>query len=329
MIRAAAALALTGRYGPLGRQAAAGLRAWAAAAGVRLRLEDDRSDPERSGRLTAALASSADLLFGPYGSGPGRAAARAMAGRPEVVWNHGAAEVPRTGARVVDVIGPAGSYWRGLPAALAAAEGGGEPVALVRAPGGFGAAVAAGARRALAAAGRPPVAELALAPADPGAAVAGALAAGAGWVAGGGRMEDDLALARAAAGAGLRAALVVCGVAALGEELGERAAGWLGPVAWDGVATGPVAPPAGCDYPAAQAIGAGCVALEALRAAGSAAPDALWAAARALRTRTIIGPFAVDAEGRQVAHSPSIVRWERAAGGVRRVVVWRPPPPGP
>ena len=41
---------------------------------------------------------------------------------------------------------------------------------------------------------------------------------------------------------------------------------------------------------------------------------------------TFLGPFAIDAEGRQTAHAPAIVRWEAGAEGPRRRVVWRPPP---
>lgn len=324
MIRAAAALALSGRYAVFGRQAAAGLEAWAAAGDVRLRLEDDGSESARSAALAAALAPGVDLLFGPYGSGPGRAVAATMADRPELVWNHGAAALPRTGARLVDVLGPARSYWRGLPAVLAG-EG---PVALVRAPGGFGHEVAAGAREALAAAGTLPACEVDLDPADPGSAVAVALSRGARWIAGGGRMEDDLALARAALPAGLRAALVVMGVAVAGRELGSAVAGCIGPVQWDGDASAwPLRLPPGADYPAAQAAAAGLVAERALAAAGSAEPDALWRAARRLRTTTPLGPFAIDEEGRQVAHSPAIVRWEDGPGGPRREVVWRSPHP--
>jgi hypothetical protein len=140
-------------------------------------------------------------------------------------------------------------------------------------------------------------------------------------------MEDDLALARAMAPAGLRAALVVFGVAEAGRALGEGVVGSVGPVQWDGT-PGPVPPPPDADYPAAQAIAAALVAEEALALAGSARPEALWDAARALRTRTLIGPFAVDREGRQTAHAPALVRWTAAAGGPRRRVVWRPPPEG-
>jgi branched-chain amino acid transport system substrate-binding protein len=310
----------------MGRQAAAGLEAWARHAGADLRVEDDRSDPDRSAALTVAMAPAADLLFGPYGSGSGRAVAAAMAGRPEPVWNHGAAAVePRGPARLVDVLGPARAYWRGLPHVLA----GRGPVALVRSPGGFGAEIAAGAAAALAAAGAPPAAVVDLDPARPGDAVAAAVAAGARWVAGGGRMDDDLALAGAALAAGLRCALVAMGVAAAAEALGDAVAGCVGPVQWDGDRGGwPFALPAGADYPAAQAAAAGMLAERALAAAGGAGPDALWDAARATRTATPLGPFAVDAHGRQTAHAPAIVRWEQAAGGgLARRVAWRPPVP--
>ena len=323
-IRAAAALALSGRFGPMGRQSAEGLRAWASRSGVSLRIEDDRSDPGLSARLASSLAPSADLLFGPYGSGPGRAVADEMADRPEVVWNHGAAATSRTGARMVDVLGPAESYWRGLPAVLS--DGGGEVrLALVRAPGGFGRAVHDGALQALDAAGIVPVATGDLEGEDAAVVVARAKAAGAAWVVGGGRIEDDLALAAEVAGAGLRAALVVCGVRSVLDAVGRDVIGWLGPVQWDGDESRLPRPlPAGSDYPAAQALAAGIVAERALELAGSSEPAALWDAARALRTTTFLGPFAIDDEGRQTAHAPAIVRWEAGPEGPRRRVVWRP-----
>ena len=327
-MRAAAALALSGRFAVFGRQAAAGLSAWATARGVRLRIEDDRSLPAESARLVDALRGSADLLFGPYGSGPGRAVARAMSGAPEVVWNHGAAALERTGARLVDVLGPAQSYWRGLGRVLAEASPSARP-AVVRAPGGFGAAIAEGALGALAAAGITPVLTCDLDPERPGATLDRARGEGADWVVGGGRLEDDLALARAVADAGLRAALVVCGVSVAGERLGTAVLGWLGPLQWDGAP--PEAPftlPRGCDYPGAQALAAAQIAERALEVAGSSDPDALWAAALALRTTTFMGPFAVDAQGRQTAHAPAIARWEAGPEGPRRVVIWRPSAPG-
>jgi substrate-binding family protein len=318
-LRVAAALALSGRYAPFGRQAAAGIRSWAEARGARLRIEDDRSEPAESARLVASLAPGADVLLGPYGSGPGRAVARAMAGRDEVLWNHGAAEVPGARGRWVDVLAPAGSYWRGLPHVL----GPGERVAVVRAPGVYGGAIAAGAVRALEAAGRPPVAVAVLEADRPEAAARWARGIGATTVAGGGRAEDDLALARELSRAGIAAALVVCGVDLVRVELGDAVLGWTGPVQWDGTPP-PLPLPADAEYPGAQALAACLVAEQALALAGTAEPGALWTAARSLRATTFLGPFAVDGEGRQTAHAPSLVRWVAGPAGPRREVVWRP-----
>ena len=200
-------------------------------------------------------------------------------------------------------------------------------MALVRAPGGFGAEIASGARTPWRPRARRPWRGSALDPTDPGAAVAGRRGGGARWVAGGGRMEDDLALARAAAAAGLRGALVVMGVARAGASSGRR--WWAASARSSGTATRRLAlrAAAGADYPAAQAAAAGMVAERALAAAGGGGPDALWDAARALRTTSPLGPFAIDAEGRQTAHAPAIVRWEDAAGGPRPAGAWRPPGP--
>ena len=87
----------------------------------------------------------------------------------------------------------------------------------------------------------------------------------------------------------------------------------------------PVALATDAEYPAAQALAAGLVAQEALALAGSAAPDALWDAARSLETATFLGPFRVDGDGRQLAHAPVLVRWEERAGRLERRVAWRPP----
>ena len=70
-MRAVAAVALSGRYAVFGRQAAAGLRAWAGLAGADLVLEDDGSVPERAAEIVDRLAPGAVIVFGPYGSGDG------------------------------------------------------------------------------------------------------------------------------------------------------------------------------------------------------------------------------------------------------------------
>jgi branched-chain amino acid transport system substrate-binding protein len=247
-----------------------------------------------------------------------------MAGRPEPVWNHGAAALePRAGARLIDVLAPARSYWRGLPAVV-----GEEPVALIRSASPFGAEVALGAADALRAARTPPVSDELLRPGLADAAVVEAARGGARWVVGGGRMEDDLELARHATAAGLLCGLVVMGVAAAAQELGRDVLDCIGPVQWDGDREGwPFPLPEGADYPAAQAAAAGILAVRALEMARDGGPDAVWDAARVMRTSTPLGAFAVDADGRQTAHVPAIVRWGSAGGELVRRVVWRPSVP--
>lgn len=325
-LRAAAALSLSGRYAGPGSQAAEGLGAWARARGVDLRIEDDRSDPARTGALYGRLAGRCELLFGPYGSGPTRAAARVLAGSPAVMWNHGGAATEEAAARVVSVIGPAERYWAGLASVLARRGVPLERVAILHAPTGFGRATARGAVASLAALGMEPL--LVEEFDQPGAASAAgdALAAGAAAVVGCGRIEDDLALGAALAGREVAVGLIVCGIALAGERLGDAVEGWFGPaVWWPGGPAPPVPLPAGVDYPAAQALAAGLVAERALAAAGSADPGPLWEAALSLRTRTFLGPFAVDGAGRQTALAPRLVRWQHSPGGLVRAQAWPAP----
>jgi hypothetical protein len=325
-LRAAAALALTGRYAGPGRQAADGLRAWADSRGVDLRIEDDRSDPARTGRLYRLLEPHADLLFGPYGSGPARAAAGALRDRDAVLWNHGGSAIEPTEARVVSVIAPAERYWAGLATVLAGDRVALDRVAVLHAPGGFGRATAAGAVDSLRAAGARPLLVRAFTEGTAAAAADEAVAAGCEAVVGCGRIEDDLALGRALAGRPLAVGLTVCGIGLAAQRLGRAVTGWFGPaVWWPGGPRPPVALPEGSDYPAAQALAGGLIAERALAAAGTTAPDALWAAARALRTVTFIGPFAVDETGRQVELAPFLVRWVQRAGAPARERAWAPP----
>jgi len=292
-------------------------------------VEDAGSEPAATARRYAALAGRFDLLFGPYGSGALRAVAEALAGSPHVIFNHGGAVQDVEGARVVSVLGPAERYWTGLAPALRAAGAPRDRVAVLYSDSGFGRATARGAVESLARAGAAP---LLVEPFDARTAAAAcrrALRAGATAVVGCGRLEDDLALGRALAGRRVAVGLVVCGIALAAERLGEAVVGWLGPAQWwPGGPAPPVPLPPGADYPAAQALATGLVAEEALRAAGSSDPDALWDAARRLRTRTFLGPFAVDAAGRQVAHAPLLVRWERTPAGLERRALWAPPDPG-
>lgn len=322
--RVAAALALTGRDAAMGRQAAAGLTAYASARGAALEIVDHESSPNRAARAALDLATRCDVLLGPYGSGATRAVVEALAELPWVLWNHGGAAVERTGARVVDVLGPAERYWAGLAPALA--DLGADPgrVAILHGGSPFGRAVADGARRSLAAAGHHPLVVATFA--GPGAlatALSRVRSARAEVVVGSGRMEEEIVLARAL-GRDRVVGLVACGVQMAHRELGDLIEGWIGPAQWlEGGRPFPGLP-AGAEYPAAQALASCLVAERALALAGTADPAAVWRAARMLRTRTSLGPFAVDDEGRQVAHAPLIVRWRRTPDGLRRQVVWAP-----
>ena len=302
-----------------GRQAAAGLRAWAGARRRRAcAIEDDRSDPAESARLLRGARPRAPTsLFGPYGSGPARAVAEAMAGRPEVVWNHGGGgRAPHRGARWSTCSGPARAL---LARAARGARGRSAPTSAAsscsRRPGASARAVAGGARGALARgrrAGAPrrststrPTRRASRARRSP---------PGRGWVVGGGRAEDDLALGRAARRHRARAGLVVCGVALAGEVLGDAVSGWIGPAQW--APGGTVAPgPAAAGRRLPRRPGARRRARRRAgrsRAAGSArARRALGRRPRAAHARPSSGPSRSTTRAARRRTAPAIVRWRR------------------
>jgi branched-chain amino acid transport system substrate-binding protein len=319
--RAAVGLALSGRYAEPATQAARGLEAWARHRGLHLDVVDTGDDVEQVERTYRGLARSAGLLFGPYGSGPLRAAERALAGGDEVLWNHGgAAGDASRPARVIDVLGPAERYWAGLGSYLGRRGVPRDRVGILYADTGFGRATMGGAVASLRAVGVEPLVVRAFG-GSVEAAVADVLRAGAAALIGCGRMEDDLALL-AAAGPGVAVGAVVCGVGLARRALGAQIVGRFGPAQWLPRSGGPL--PAGAEYPAAQAYAAGQVCQAALERAGSDAPRARWDAARSLRIDTVIGPFRVDAQGRQLAHAPLLVEWVPTPGGPERRAVWRP-----
>lgn len=322
--RAGAALALTGRYAGPASEAAEGLRAWAAARGVELTIADSGADPRAAAAAYLELGERCDLLLGPYGSGHLRAVAAALEDRPWVLWNHGGAAGGGRRGRVVDVLAPADRYWAGLAGVLAQERVDLSGVAVLHATSGFGRETARGAVDSLRRAGASPLLLAPFSEATAAGAARAAIARGASVVVGCGRIEDDLALGRALAGSGLACGLIVCGVALAHEQLGDAVEGWIGPAQWlPGAADPPVPLAPGLDYPAAQALAAGLIAEDALARAGSPDPDLLWREALRLRTRTFLGPFAVDRRGRQTAHAPLIVRWRRRDGELRREAVWR------
>ncbi len=321
--RAGVALPLTGRYGALAADSARGLRAWAADCGATLTIEDCGEEPAEAARLTTALADHVDVVFGPYGSGAMRAVARAMAGRPVVVWNHGGAATARTGAWIVDVLAPAERYWAGLADVLVASGVAVDRVAILRSGSGFGRAVADGAVSALRRHGCEPLIVTTFDQDSAAAAAAGALDAGARVIVGCGRFEDDIALGAALVGVDVAVGLVACGVTAAAQAFGDAILGWFGPCQWLADRDVPAALGANTDYPAAQAYACGLIAERAIAAAGTLDAPTVWDAVRSLRTTTFFGSFAVDDEGRQIGHVPVLVRWESGSDGPVRQVSWR------
>lgn len=314
-LRAGAALHMSGRYAFGGRMAAEGLRAWADLRGAYLEVIDSQSRDDAVGDHYADLSERCEVLFGPYGSGATRAAAAVMGPAATPLWNHAGAAARPTSARMIDVLAPAERYWAGLPAALTVLG----PVGVLGAPSGFGRAVAAGAVRSLAAAGYEIVSHT-FTEASASALSEQLISEGVAAIIGCGRLEDDVALGRALVGWDGQVGLVVCGVQAAAQLIGPGIEGWIGPAQWlsDAISPAPVAVPALADYPWAQALAAGLLAERAIIAAGSTEPDAMWNAARRMRTTTFFGPFAVDETGAQVAATPHLVRWERSALGLTR-----------
>lgn len=319
----AAPLSLSGRYADQGRAAAAAVEAWGAARGVSIEIHDDASDPEEAARIALALSRRFGVVLGPYGSGLSRAVAAALASTRTVVWNHGGAAMTGARGRCVDVLSPAHRYWAALPRALSAIGVGIDRVAVASGTTAFGRTVAMGAERALLEAGSVPLCRLEFDESSAPAAAEAAMALGADVIVSGGRIEEELSLARAISGRGMIGALVVCGIRRAVEEIGSGLEGWLGPVQWTPVHRPPpidIGPEP--EYPAAQALAA-CLLLERseLRVAPPRRADEFWDAARQLRTRTFFGEYAVDREGRQLAHAPVLVRWVRSEAGLRRVPV--------
>ena len=301
--------------------------------GARLRIEDDRSDPAERAAWPRSWRGRADLLFGPYGSGAARAVAEAMAGRPEVIWNHGgAAAAPHRRPRGRRA-GPGGellarSGRRSCGAAGATRPGRRRARArrLRRARWRAGRAPGAGGR------GRPsrspsPISTEARGPG--GRRRRWPRAAGARWVVGGGRIEDDLALGRALAGAPACAAASWCAAwrspaTTLGDAV-ER-------MARPGAVGGEAAPrrrcpcPPGADYPAAQALAAGRP--RRARPRGRRHPAArrpLGRGPRAAHRAPSSGRSrSTPRAARPRTRRPSCAGPGRA-GSLRREVVWRPP----
>ena len=341
-----APLSLTGRYGFLGRLAAAGLRQVVQGARTLggIRMGQERLPPElhvvddggtRAGvRRALEELAEADLLVGPYGSDLVDEAARWAAERGRVLWNHGgsADQVERLPG-VVSVPSPASRYLVAVLEALADSLSGAR-VLVAAGRGLFGRSAALGAGEAADRLGMTLV----------GTAAPGEMpeASDADVVLAAGTFADDVELVRRLRARPAAVAAVAAGISIFGPTLGPGAEGILGPSQWEegarfSVDVGPrqadavralraeVVPtlrpgPGGVDYPAAQAFATGLVAIRCAEDAETTEDQALLETARRLGCTTFFGRFGLGGDGRQEDHEILVVQWQEE---VKRIV-WPP-----
>ena len=163
ILRVGISASLSGQFQVQGRQALAGLQAWAAdvnqAGGIALGKgsskskvsvihHDDSGKPDLAKQATQRLISQdkVDLLFGPYSGVLTRAAAKVAEQFQKVIWNQGGAadDIYQQGHRwVVGVLTPASQYLAGLLPLVRDADPAAASVGIVRAKtGAFARAIA-------------------------------------------------------------------------------------------------------------------------------------------------------------------------------------------
>lgn len=344
---------LSGQFQAQGRQALAGLQAWAQDANngssdsFRVLHYDDASDPSTVREVTRRLIvdDRVDILIGPYSSVLTSAAAQVAEGHGKLLWNQGGAsdDVYRQEYHwLVGILTPASRYLTGLLPMVRQADPSAANVALVKASTGeFPKAVCAGVAESAEDLGFRTVVdtEFEASAGDFSAALDELKNSRPDVVVLVGRVRNDLRLARQLADSGINAGTVVAvaaGIQRFQIDLGSRADRFVGPSQWEPEAGrepefGPtneqvVASLArdghqNVDYPMAQAYAAGVVVQRCLEEAGSADSQALRNAAAGLKFSTFFGNFQIDGEtGRQIGRETLLVQWQKG----RKVVVWPP-----
>jgi ABC-type branched-subunit amino acid transport system substrate-binding protein len=291
-LKVGAPVSLSGRYAVQGREARAGLEAWAQDYRVELLLRDDRSSPEDAAQAHRQLMNTCRFVVGPYGSDSTRAVAEQAPG--QVVWNHGAAadDVQRLPG-VVSVPSPASDYLVVLARTVSRLRPN-AAVCLLTAPGRF----AAWARSALIVA--TPTLGLQLVD-DPAAADVLLLCGPLTW-----EIQHLQRLHRP----GLLTGGVSPGLANFPQLLGADPEGLLAPVQWHPeVPTRPQLGPASIQLPGYLAAQAYAAALIADHCHQLAHEEPLTAA-KHLQTVTFFGGFKLDRDGLQTGHQLSVIRWK-------------------
>ncbi len=354
------AVSLSGQFQVQGRQALAGLQAWAddvtqtggihvgskSPTPVSLVYYDDASNRHQVRQATERLITEdrVDILMGPYSSVLAQAAAEVAEGHEKLLWNQGGAadSIYERGYQwIVGILTPASEYLTGLLPLVQSADPKARTLAIVRAASGqFPRAVCNGVLRVASELGcdvslweyRRPVTQFTEL-LDRVDALRPAVLLGVG------RIQDDLLLGGELARRGLElntAVLVAAGVQQFRDVLGMASEGFLGPSQWEASSHyrhdyGPATPqimksmrqPGSetVDYPMVQAYAGALVAQRCVEAAGTVADAALRSMAGMLDFSTFYGRFKIDPEtGRQTGHSVLIVQWQQG----RKVVVWPP-----
>lgn len=339
-LRATLVTPLSGPLALFGQASAMGLSIWANAAaslpipwtGVDLTVLD--SGKNTGNAIHAALQNHPDVLFGPYGSTPMLAAARAS---DRVIWNHGGATSRLTRPafpHVINVLAPSSTYFAGTLQAIHTFDPAVRTISLFHSSSGFGRDVADGT---IAAASTLQL-DIQTIPFEPSYAVETAstvpetdtlLVAG--------NFSDELAVSSMLLTRAWRfAAFVGAGVDEVLSPLGPLREGLLGPTQW--IASAAPCPDEGPDadwfitryralarsdppYPAVQAFASGLLCARCLRDSGSCEDEAILVAAQKLACTTLYGTFQLDPlSGLQSGHQVLVVQWQQ---GQRRVV-WPP-----
>jgi ABC-type branched-subunit amino acid transport system substrate-binding protein len=324
-VRVGACLSLSGRFAPFGRQAAHGLRVWAALDGnADVLIEDDASEVRQLQALLPGVAARCDLLLGPYSTVLLRAAGDMAAEEGWLIWNHGGSgddvETAHPG-HIVSVLTPTSRYVEPFLIHLAAEASPAQELRIAHAKGRFGRQIASGAEAYARQLG---FTHVSMAPADE--ILASDLPDDWTLITAG-TFEDDTETVIRARSLN-RPPRVTCAVAAGVQEFSKFLAypdGTFGIAQWfrgsgHKALLGPnerefldvyqAAVGEMPDYPAIQVAATAALAAHCARHVGSIDRELLWKAATALETDTLYGRFKIDKiTGAQLSHQTVLTRW--------------------
>jgi branched-chain amino acid transport system substrate-binding protein len=262
-IKAGISASLTGQFATQGRQAVAGLTAWAEYVNLHGGMTLDGQSREITvlhyddGSLAAGAQQNTerlidqdgvDLLFGPYSAGLTTAAAEVAEAHGKLMWNHGGAGdalYARGYSSVVGILTPADQYLVGAPALARQCNPEASKLVILRIDtGAFARVVARGVENTAHEMGFTTELDLRYRPSQRRfAEIARAVAdLEPDLVVGIGRIRHDLGTARALANLTNRsniglAVVVATPIAEFANELGPSAEGFIGPSQWEPAAS--------------------------------------------------------------------------------------------